>query len=124
MDKHVTALGILYLVFFVFALLTAALIFTIISATGAVSGDQHAFTMLAVIATIGAIYIVLIALPGLAVGIGLLKNQGWARILAIVVGILNLLSFPFRTMLGVYTLWVMTRPEIKAQFIDRYGPMG
>ena len=124
MDKHVTALGILYLIFFVFALCTAALVFTILSATGAVSGDERAFTVLALIGTIAAIYIVLIALPGIAVGIGLLKNLGWARLLAIVVGIFNLLSFPFGTMLGIYTLWVMTRPEVKAQFADRYGPIG
>jgi hypothetical protein len=37
----------------------------------------------------------------------LLKHQSWARIAAIVLGIVSLLHPPFGTALGIYTLWVL-----------------
>lgn len=38
---------------------------------------------------------------------GLFERRPWARILALVLGFLSLLSFPFGTALGIYTLWVL-----------------
>src|SRR5690348_14834146 len=38
---------------------------------------------------------------------GLFERRPWARILALVLGILALLRFPFGTALGIYTLWVL-----------------
>lgn len=40
-------------------------------------------------------------------GWGLLKRKSWARMLALVLAFLGLLSFPFGTALGVYTIWVL-----------------
>jgi len=37
--------------------------------------------------------------------------KSWARIVAIIVGCLNLLHVPFGTALGVYTLWVLLNDE-------------
>ena len=45
----------------------------------------------------------LLGLPGLLAGYGLLTRKPWARILAIVVGILSLLNFPVGTAIGLYT---------------------
>ena len=44
---------------------------------------------------------------GLVTGWGLLQREPWARTLAIVMAILNLLHMPFGTALGIYTLWVL-----------------
>jgi hypothetical protein len=52
-----------------------------------------------------------IGIPNLIAGIALLKQKGWARILAIVLAILALTSFPVGTAAGIYTLWVLTRKE-------------
>lgn len=51
--------------------------------------------------------ITLFAALGGIVGWGLLSRQSWGRMLALVVGCLNLLDFPFGTALGIYTLWVL-----------------
>ncbi len=40
-------------------------------------------------------------------GYGLLKRKPWARLLAIILAFLSLMSFPFGTALGVYTLVVL-----------------
>ena len=42
-----------------------------------------------------------------AAGWGLMHRLPWARVLALVLGILALLSIPFGTALGVFTLWVL-----------------
>ncbi len=44
---------------------------------------------------------------GLILAFGLMQKEGWARIYGIVIGILALLSIPFGTALGIYTLWVL-----------------
>jgi hypothetical protein len=44
---------------------------------------------------------------GVAAGVGLLQRAPWARILALIVGFLSLISFPFGTALGIYTIWVL-----------------
>ena len=49
-------------------------------------------------------------------GWGLLERQGWARIVAIIAGILSLWHIPFGTALGVYTLWVLLPASSEAEF--------
>ena len=49
----------------------------------------------------------LVAGGGICVGWGLMRHESWARIAAIVLGILALMHPPFGTMLGIYTLWVL-----------------
>jgi hypothetical protein len=44
---------------------------------------------------------------GVAVGYGLLTRQPWARVLAMIFGIVSLIKIPFGTALGIYTLWVL-----------------
>lgn len=53
---------------------------------------------------------------GLLAGWGLLEGQPWARMLAIVLGFLNLLHIPFGTALGIYTLWVLLPAQSEAEY--------
>jgi hypothetical protein len=48
-----------------------------------------------------------LSLPSVVVGIGLLQFRPWARIGAIVLSILHLFGFPFSTVIGIYGLWVL-----------------
>jgi hypothetical protein len=48
---------------------------------------------------------------GVCVGMGLMQRADWARVTAIVLGVLALLHPPFGTALGVYTLWVLLSDE-------------
>lgn len=49
----------------------------------------------------------LLGLGGIGVGLGLKERQPWARIAAIILGVLALFHPPFGTALGIYTLWVL-----------------
>jgi hypothetical protein len=53
------------------------------------------------------IALVLTAVLGIVAGWGLLERQPWARMLALVLGCINLIKLPFGTALGIYTLWVL-----------------
>ena len=59
-------------------------------------------------------------LPGIIVyilaGYGLLNYRSWARILAIILAIFNLILFPVGTALGIYTLIIMFNDEAEALF--------
>lgn len=71
---------------------------------------EDAVSVFVVVSAVSAVFFV-IGIPSLIAGIGLLKRKGWARILAIILAILALTSFPFGTAAGVYTLWTLTQKE-------------
>ena len=51
------------------------------------------------------------AVAGLVAGWGLLNYRPWARVLALILGAISLIHFPFGTALGIYTLWVLLPTE-------------
>jgi hypothetical protein len=53
---------------------------------------------------------------GIVAGWGLLERKPWARMLAIVLGFLNLLDMPFGTALGIYTLWVLLPAQSEEEY--------
>jgi hypothetical protein len=65
--------------------------------------------------------IVLLELPGIAAGWGLLHYRPWARLLNIACSIFDLFSIPIGTVLGGYSLWVMFRPETVELFRNPPG---
>jgi apolipoprotein N-acyltransferase len=56
------------------------------------------------------------AVAGLLAGWGLLNYRPWARVLALVLGIISLLHVPFGTALGIYTLWVLLPAESEREY--------
>ncbi len=65
---------------------------------------------------IGLCFVVVFTALYAAVGYGLLKMQGWARIAAIVLAILSLCSFPIGTILGGVVLYFMFQQETTQAF--------
>lgn len=130
MLPHVDLLGVLFVVW---GLLTTLVgVSTLALGVGAVAlitsanrgeGGQvaagltaAAFTTLAVIAMLwGAAHVV--------VGVPLRRRRGWARIMALMLGSIDLLLLPYGTALGVYALWVLLSERGKALFeIADRGP--
>jgi hypothetical protein len=66
------------------------------------------FSRLASVAVVGVgFFTIAIAIGTFMAGYGLLQYKPWARIVAIVVAILGLTSFPLGTALGIYALWAL-----------------
>jgi hypothetical protein len=113
---HIRILGWLHLIFGAVGLLSAFLVFAG-SMVGAVfSGSLIGMFSAGVAGTFAGIFVALLSIPGLIAGYGLLKLRPWARTLTIVLAIFELIRFPFGTILGVYSLWVLLSSEGAAQF--------
>jgi len=115
---HISVLGWLYIFGNAFFLLIAALGFFVLPTIGALAHDRDATTILTVIGTAFGLLMVVLALPGLAAGYGLLKHQSWARVLAMVIAVLGLVNFPFGTVIGLYALVVLSQQAV----IDYFAP--
>lgn len=111
MQQHITILGWLYLVGHAVFLAIGIFVFVLLTGIGVASGDPQARSILSIVGTSVGLLLTVLAIPGLAAGYGLLKRTSWARALALVVGILNLVNIPIGTAIGAYTLWVLTQPE-------------
>jgi hypothetical protein len=58
------------------------------------------------IRTIAVGVVLILAIPAIIAGAGLLNQKKWALTLALVLGCLKLFSFPIGTAIGIYTIWV------------------
>ncbi|HZD55859.1 MAG TPA: sensor domain-containing protein [Anaerolineales bacterium] len=117
MDTHVKVLGWLYIVLGVLGILGAFLVFVLVFGGGLISGDQQAIWITGIVATVVGGFLLLVSAPGIIAGFGLLGYRNWARVLALILGILNLPGFPIGTILGVYTLVVLLQDETSKLFV-------
>ena len=124
METHVKVLAILYIVFGVMGTLTGLGIMVLLGAIGVAgaAADPDAWMALPILGITGtalAAFLLFLSLPGVIAGIGLLKYRPWARILTIVLSALNLMNFPFGTLIGIYGLWVMLSDQGARLFAPR-----
>ncbi|WP_420631173.1 hypothetical protein [Candidatus Leptofilum sp.] len=121
LEKHVTVLGWLHLGLNIFTLFIGILVFFILIGVGTLSGDGEAMSVLALIGIIVLGILVLVSIPGMITGWGLLKRKSWSRLLALVIGFLSLMNIPFGTLLGVYTFWVLLAHDEASDYFVAYG---
>lgn len=76
------------------------------------ANEEDAATVLSLVSTFVRIITfsitLFVSIPSIIAGIGLLNQQRWALIMALILGCLKLLSFPIGTAIGVYSIWVYT----------------
>ena len=116
MQQHVKIVAILSIIFGAFMALGGLIVFATVTGGGMLSDDVEARWITGVVGTtIGGLLIVL-SLPALIGGFGLLKHRQWARILIIIVAVLSLLNFPFGTAYGIYAIYVLMHDDVKPLF--------
>ncbi len=57
-----------------------------------------------------------IGLPSMVGGVGLIRRGSWARMLILLLSIIDLFSFPFGTALGAYSLWILLKERARLEF--------
>ena len=107
MQQHVTILGWLYIIGHVFFIVIGGFVFVLMTSIGFVIRDPEALPILSIVGTWTALFLTVLALPGLIAGVGLLKRQMWGRVLAIIVAFFGLINFPIGTAIGIYALFVL-----------------
>jgi hypothetical protein len=120
---HVKVLAILYLVFSGLVVLFALFLMIAVGGASAIVGTtappEDAAIALPIIGLGGmalVTFFLVLGLPGVIAGVGLLKFQNWARILGIVLSALNLVHIPLGTILGAYGLWVLLNQDTERLF--------
>ena len=115
MQQHRNVLGILNLVYGSLGTLGGLIFLIILGGTAGlvdvVSRDNPDAWVVVPILSFVAVGIFVLALllsvPSLIAGYGLLTGKRWGVVWGIVVSALHLLNIPFGTLLGAYGLWVL-----------------
>lgn len=116
LTQHVTILSWLYIVGNLFFVIIGLFLYFFLTTIGVVTGDEQAVVILGMVGTFVGGLLLLLGLPGIVTGIGLLARKGWARYLAIVLGVINLLNAPVGTVIGIYALWVLMQEDAASYF--------
>jgi hypothetical protein len=123
MATHVKTLGILHIVFGCLGILIGlgALVFFggLAALVGIKDGSHDALIgmgVLGILGMAGFLLLLVLSLPGLIAGFGLMAFKPWARILTIVLSAIELLNVPLGTALGLYGFWVLLHPETEVLF--------
>lgn len=119
MAHHVHLLGVLWLVLGVLTALgglALLVVANIIFGQRGIAIENGAPSFIRPLLSIIGCAILAKAAVSFIAGIGLLQRQPWARVLAIVLGVISLLNVPFGTALGIYTLWAL----LSANAEERY----
>lgn len=126
MHTHVKVLAALHIVFGVMGLVAGLGMLVVFGGiAGLISMSEQspdALVALPVLGAIGGLLFLLalvLALPGIIAGIGLLSYRPWARILTIILSAVMIFQVPFGTALAAYGLWVLLSQPGAALF--HYG---
>lgn len=112
---HVRVLGILWIIFGALRIVPA-LFFLSFTRVGIPFLPWQVRGWIApVLVPLGILFSVTAA-TGIIAGWGLLQRASWARVLALVLGIVALIHPPFGTALGIYTLWVLMPSQSEAEY--------
>ncbi len=118
MEKHIPFVGWLNIGYNILGLFGGLVAFMVLYGVSMVPDVRHegASFILQLIAQVVIIFVIITSLPGIVGGIGVLQRRTWGRIVVIIVSFLNLLSIPFGTALGIYSLWVLLKEETAKLF--------
>ncbi len=123
MQRHVKILAILHIILGGLGVFAAMVVMAIFGGlAGLVNFSEYTHDGIVGSAVLGVVgmavttVVLIISVPGLIAGIGLLNYQPWARILTIVLSALELPGVPFHTALGIYGLWVLLSNDGAALF--------
>ena len=109
LERHLRTLGILWIVVGALFLIPSILALAVGGFVHiAIPGTQEIARELGpLVLYVIAGSLLVVAAGGICVGWGLMQRQSWARIAALILGILAWFHLPFGTALGIYTLWVL-----------------
>jgi Ni,Fe-hydrogenase I cytochrome b subunit len=116
MEKHINIVAALQIGLSVFNLLIALLVFTVLKVVIGFIDEPAARSIISIVADVIAIVFIVISVPGILAGMGLYRRKEWARILSLILSVIEIFSFPFGTAIGIYSIWALTQPETIREF--------
>lgn len=130
MEQHIKIVGVLNIVWGAMGALAGLIVLLVFGSAFGIVGtaarhEPDAAIALSLIGVVGgaiSLFLLLLAVPSIAAGIGLLNLKPWSRTLAIVVSAFHLMNIPFGTALGIYGLWVLFSQQSLPLFASTHSP--
>jgi len=117
LERHLHIVGILWIALSaLFAIPAAVLLILGTSAHIILHSQEFLPGFLPLLLSIAAGTLLILAVGGICVGVGLMHHRPWARVAAIILSVLALFHPPFGTALGIYTLWVLLADENGSEY--------
>jgi len=120
LHTHVQILGWLRIASAALMLVIGASLLVLLAGVGVFSSvaaeDATPFWVLTLVALFVGGLMVVLALPSLLAGVGLLRRKEWGRILALIVGAFDLFNFPIGTLIAAYSFYVLLQNSASAYF--------
>ena len=121
MNKHITFVGALQIGYNAFGVLAAMATFMFIVGGGLIGGlisseEEIIIPITFFVGTAISMWLLVLSVPGIIGGIGVLRRQSWARYMVLVLSILDLFSVPIGTAVGAYSIWVLMQEETAKLF--------
>jgi Ca2+/Na+ antiporter len=116
MKNHITVLAALRIGWSAMGIIAAIIVFAAVVGGGLISGDQTAIAITSLVGSIIATLILVLSLPGLVAGIGLLRLRPWSRLLTLVLAVFDLMAVPIGTAFGLYAIWVLVQEDTVTLF--------
>jgi hypothetical protein len=125
MEKHVTLVGALHIGYSAFQILGGLIAFMFIVGGGLLGGliakEELVFGITFFVGTTITVWVLLVSIPGIVGGVGLLRYRPWARYMVLVLSVLALLNFPIGMAIGIYSLWALVQDETAKLFASKSG---
>lgn len=129
MEKHISLVGILNIVYRSLVLLGAGVLFALAAVfghlidalvrSGALEPDEvpiEIFNIAPIILCLVATIMVIVSVVAIVGAVGVMHKREWARVLLLVISFLGLVRVPLGTILGVYSIWVLLNDKTIKQF--------
>jgi hypothetical protein len=118
-QEHNRFLGMAHLVYSAFQLLLAGMFslffWVMLSTDGSGRGGPPPVVFIIFFGMIFFFYVVM-TMPSIIAGCGLLKRKAWAKTASIIAGVLSAMQFPIGTAVCVYTFWFLFSDPGKALY--------
>jgi hypothetical protein len=111
MEKHVTLVAVINIAFGFLGIFLGIILFVILVGAGIISQDPEALTITSIVGIAVGFFLILTSIPEVIGGFGLLKRRPWARVLVLIIAVLDLFMIPIGTIIGIYELWVLLNED-------------
>lgn len=134
MEKHISLVAILNIVYRALVLLGAGVLFVLAAVfghlmnalirSGALEPDEvpiEILNIVPIILCLVAAILVIVSVVAIVGAVGVMHKREWARVLLLVISFLGLVRVPLGTILGIYSIWVLLNDETIKQFNPGVG---
>ncbi len=116
MEKHVTLVAVINIAFGFLGIFIGAVLLILLVGAGIISQDPEAFKITTIVGVSLGCFLIVISIPEIIGGFGLLKRKPWARVLILVIAVIDLMFIPIGTLIGIYELWVLLQEDTAKLF--------